>query len=272
VGYGQFAGRHSIEIIGEDNMKKLLIIALAIGVISTGLWAQNPKDIVKKCIAKIGGEEAIKRYFDMSGEGQLSVTYGTMKLSGKIKLTQKGRKSRVRVEINLRGTPFVVLRAYDGKVAWLEQMGNISDQPALNSESDLDHTLNLLLEKDAKLTLAKSTEIEGKKVTGVEVEFKGKKTLFYFDNETFLPMEIVFKDQYFGAQNTKEMIERRSRLANYKKINNILFPMKRVDFQKGKKLMEIDFEKVVFNPAVSADIFKRPDQPLDLRYMEEMIN
>lgn len=253
-------------------MKKLIILTLATLLISVGLWAQSPADTVKKCVEALGGEAGIQKSMDYSATGMLKVTFGTMEFTGKIKTIRKGRKSWARVEIKFGGNTFVMFQAYDGKTAWMDRMNTVADQPALNNESELDHNFDLLLEKDAKFTAGKATEIEGKKVTGIDVEFKGKKTTFYIDPETNLPLEIVFTDEFFGEKSIKEMLDRRTRFMDYKKVDGVPFPMRQIMYRKGKKQAEMTLDAVSFNPKVAADLFSRPDKALDLRYGEELMN
>lgn len=255
-------------------MKKTVIIVVLSLLLSTSvrLLAQNPKEIVSKCVNALGGEEAIKKHLDFSAEGELKISIRMMELSGKLKMIKKERKSWIKAEITFGNNVFIMILAFDGKTAWMDRLNTIADQPSLNFESDLDHTLSLLSEKNATFSLAKETEIEGKKVVGIDADFKGKKTTFFIDRETYFPLEIVFKDLYFGESKTKEVLEKRVRYLGIKKFSGVLFPSKMVFYEKGKKKMELDFDKVVFNPKVSPDIFERPDQEPDLRYFEEMIH
>ncbi len=254
-------------------MKKNVLIVLLTLLISMGLWSQAPEAIVKKCVEALGGEEAIKKHLDFSGEGDFTISLRGMELSGDFKMIQKNRKFWNRIKVTFAGTEVTMTMAFDGKKAWMEQMGNIADQPSLNYESDNAHSLELLLEKNAAFSRAKATEIEGKKAIAIEANLKGKKTTFFIDPETHTPMEIVFKDYYYGMMtNVKELMEKRNRLMDYKRFEGVLFPFKMIFYQKGQKFMELRFNKVVFNPKVPADIFERPDQEADLRYMEEILH
>lgn len=256
-------------------MKKSILVVMIMFLISLALWSQDVRDakeIVDKCVAALGGEESVKKQLDFSAEGQFKISMRGMELSGESKWIFQAPKSWNKFKVSFAGTEVTQIQAFDGKSAWMERMGTLADQPALNSESDLAHNIGLLIEKNASFSLAKETEIEGKKVVGVEVDFKGKKTTFFIDRENFLPLEIVFEDYYFSENNTRDLLEKRIRYLEYKNITGVLFPTKTVLFLKGKKLLELTFDKVLFNQKVSADIFARPDQELDLRYMEEMVN
>lgn len=254
-------------------MRKTAIFSLIfIFLFSINLSAQDPKEIVEKCVNALGGEEAVKKFFDFKVKGEVKISLRGMELTGKLEAIQKGNRMWRRSEVTFGKDVFVVLLAYDGKTAWMDRMGTIVDQPSLNYESDLAHELNLLIEKDAVFSLGKEKEIEGKKAAGIEVDYKGKKTTFYIDLESYTVSEIVFKDLYFGEKYTKEMLEKRIRYDDYKKMDGVLFPTKVFVYQEGKKFAELHYDEVVFNPEVALAKFERPDQELDLRYREEMIH
>lgn len=259
-------------------MKKSILIVMLMCLISLALWsqgaqdAQTAKEMVDKCVAALGGEEAVKKQLDFSAEGQFKIVMRMMELSGDAKWIFQAPKSWYKFKVSFGGTEVSQTQAYDGKSAWMERMGTLADQPTLNSESDLAHNISLLLEKSATFSLGKEMEIEGKKAVGIEADLKGKKTTFFIDRENFLPLEIVFEDYYFGESATRELLEKRIRCLEYKNIAGVMFPTKTAFYLKGKRLLELTFDKVLFNQKVSADIFARPDQEPDLRYMEEMVN
>jgi len=253
-------------------LKQIIIVILSLFILSSGLWAQTAREIVNKCITALGGETAIRNFSNYKAAGELKLSFGQRQVSGKLTLIQKGEKYRMQGEVTFGSSLFTVVRAFDGSAGWMERMGTIVDQPALNYQSDADHTPSLLLEKEAAFSLAKETEIEGKKAVGIEVSFQGKKTIFFIDKTDYTILEILYKDLYFGRTQTKEMMEKRIRCLDYKKKGGAMFPFKQVFYQDGQKRMEIHFSEIDFNPTVSDEIFKRPDQELDLRYMEERLH
>lgn len=256
----------------ENTMKKLAIIIALVLTVSLGLQSQTPGEMVKKCVETMGGAETLKKHTDYNAEGEVKVSFRMMEFSGKLNMIKKDRNSWLKATVSFRGTEVVNIQAYDGKNGWMERFGSVADQPALNFESDLDHTPLLLLEKDAVFSAVKETEIEGRKTMGIETDFKGKKTTFYIDTETWLLSEIVFKDYYFGMNQTRESVEKRIRFTDYKKFDGVLFPAVTIIYQDGQKFMEMRLNTIAFNPKVSPDLFKRPDQELDLRYREEYMN
>lgn len=239
---------------------------------SSNSIAQSPKEIIAKCVNSLGGEEAVKKFTDFQAEGEVKFSMYGREFVGKIKFIQKQTKLWMRSELVFGKDIFVMIQAFDGNTAFSERQGTVVDMPSLNYESDLNHTMSILLNKQATFSLSKKTEIEGKKVIGIDADVNGKKTTFFIDSENYTVSEIVFKDLYFGENYTKEMLEKRIRYADYKNFDNVLFPTKMIFYEKGKKRQEFHFSEVSFNPEVPAQKFKRPDQALDLRYWDERIN
>jgi len=253
-------------------MKKISVFIL-IFLFTINVFAQNPKEIVEKCVSALGGEEALKKFSNYQAKGEIKLAMrGTGELAGKLDAIQSGIKSWRKVELAFGKEIYTMTQAYDGKAAWMDRLGTIVDQPTLNYESDSDHSFFLLFEKDAVLSFAKEKEIEGKRAIGVEVDFKGKKTTLFIDPETYTILEMVYKDLYFGDKFTKETLERSVRYGDYKKLDGVFFPTKMTIYQDGKKQAEFSYSEVNFNPQVAAAKFARPEQKLDLRYREEVIN
>lgn len=252
-------------------MKKTGIFFMIL-LFSVDLFAQDPKEVVKKCVNVLGGEEAVKKFSDYKGKGEIKISMRGMEFSGKLEAIQKGKKIWRRTEVTFGKDVYVMLQAFDGKTAWMDRMGTIVDQPSLNYETDLNHDFFLLIEKEATFSFGKEKEIEGRKAVGVEVDYKGKKTIFFIDKENYTLLEKEYKGLYFGEKFTKEMLERRVRYADYKKLDGVFFPTKMTIYQQGKKMFEFQFNEVSFSPEVALAKFERPDQKLDLRYSEERIH
>jgi hypothetical protein len=232
-------------------------------------FAQAPREIVNQCITTLGGEEGVRNFTNFKAIGEIHFFFGTRSFKGDVTIIKKGKKNLLKGEFTFGGSKMKMVRSFDGKSAWMDRMGTISDQPALNDLSDLDHTPLLLLEKDAAFSLVESTEIEGKKAIGIEVKFNDKKTTFFVDQTDHTIMEIRYSDLFYGETLNKETLEKRIRCMDYKKIKGFMFPSRMIHYQKGKKQMEFDFQEIILNPKVTPDMFERPDQELDLRTREE---
>ncbi|UCH94460.1 MAG: hypothetical protein JSV88_29900 [Candidatus Aminicenantes bacterium] len=254
-------------------MKSLhIFLVLSVLVFLSGLAvsAQTPREIVDQCITTLGGEEGVRNFSNYKAEGEIGFSFGPRTFTGEITMIQKGRKSRMKGEFDFRGTVMTIIRAFDGKNAWADRLGTIVDQPALNYQSDLDHTPLVLLEKEASFSLTRQTEIEGKKAIGIEVTFNNKKTTFFIDQTDHTLREIRYRDLFFGDSYNKETLEKRIRCLDYKKIKGFMFPSRMIHYLKGKKRLELNFREIMFDPKVTPDMFERPDQELDLRTREEI--
>lgn len=256
-------------------MKKAIIVLTLLSICILNiqpLTAQTPADVIKKYLTAVGGEDAVKLFSNFEASGDMKAYFGAREIPGTIKMIQKGLKIRRDVIIKFGSMTMKMIQAYDGKDAWMSMRGNIVNQPALNAQSDADHTIDLLLEPSAAFAIGQGTEIDGQKVVAVDVTFKSKKTTFFIGQEDNLIKEIVFKDTYFGQNNVKENIEKRIRFKDYKKTGQFLFPYSWIFYQKGKKQFEFTFASVTPNPDVAAAKFARPDQAPDLRVMEELLH
>ena len=251
----------------KNKMWPLLILLLPLFV-----FGQPAEEIVALCIKAMGGQEDLHKFADYKASGDISYFMRGSEISGTVEVLVKPNKYWKKTDLDFGGRPFTLKNVYDGKIAFSERNGRVSDLPSLNSESDLDHSILLLLEKNAKFKLDKETELNGFKVTGILVELNGKKTLFNIDVNDHVIREIVFKDSYFGDNDTKELIEKRIRYSNYKKIDGLQFPMDMTFIENGQKDLVYKFNIVNFSPPVDSTIFKRPDEEVDRRYWEETIH
>jgi len=247
----------------------VLLLSLAV---APGLDAEGPEEIAARCVEALGGEDAIRKYSDYHAKGDAKFTTFGREFTGTVDIIEKGTKKRVTTELAFGKERFVFVNAYDGETAFSDRQGEIVDVPALDYESELRHTVQALTDGDAVFTFTKETEIDGRKVTGIEADVKGSKTTFFIDKDTYMLSELVFEDMFFGETQTKELVERRIRYDDYQDFAGVRFPTRMILYEKGEKQIEFHFTDVSFSPEVSADRFERPDQELDLRYWEEKMD
>lgn len=266
-----------------NTMKKSIIKMIAVLVVLGFGWGaalhaqqgdtQDPRVLVNKCIAALGGEVAVKNLMNFKGEGDMKRYYGgSREFPGTLTLLRLGEKYWRSTTMKFGETDYTSLYIYNGKRAWTQRNGIPTSQPVLSFKSDLDHTPLLLLEKEAQLRLGDSIEIGGKPAWMVEADFKGKKTAFYIDQADFMLLEIRFKDLYFNRDEVKATQEKRIRFSDYRKTGDVMFPFKMTFTKDGKKTMTVNFKKVEFNPAATPEMFFRPSKKPDLRYREERLH
>jgi hypothetical protein len=252
-------------------MKKAILLILGMGI-ATLLSAQTAQDELAEVAQAIGGAEAVQMWNDIEAEGNLIYSAYNREFSGDFRLVRNGSKNWIRIALNFGSETYVMINAYDGQVAWAERMGQVTDQPTLNEETKAKHGIGLLVKKDATWALGKESEVTGKKVISLEADWHGKKTVFWIDPATHLVQEISYKDLMIGDKEIKEYLDIRTRYEDYQKIGNVMFPMKTVNYLKGSKSGELRFVKVTFNPKITPTLFQRPQQKIDLRYYEEIID
>jgi outer membrane lipoprotein-sorting protein len=247
----------------------VLTALLLVSLLAAPLPAQTPGEIAAKCVKALGGEAGIKNYSNYKAKGGLEISFGPRMFTGEATVIQKGEKYRLDFHMKIRSNVYSISTVFDGQAAWMDRRGYIADQPALNFQSDADHTPALLLEKNAHFAMTGNTEIEGKKALGIEVTFKDKKTVFYIDQTDYTLLEIAFEDIYFGDNQTKETFEKRIRYLDYKEKQGIMFPHAMAFYEKGRLKMKLLFKELTFNPTAPPALFERPDREIDLRYGEE---
>ena len=106
-------------MIGEDVMKKISICFLVL-LFSINVFAQDPKEIVEKCVKALGGEEAVRKFTSFKAKGEIKVSMRGMELPGKLESIQSGSKVWGRTEMMFGRDVYTVIMAYDGETArWI---------------------------------------------------------------------------------------------------------------------------------------------------------
>jgi hypothetical protein len=236
------------------------------------LYSQDAGSIVKSCIAALGGESGISRFSDFEAEGTIQVSMMGREFSGKLKWIRKMRQSWQRAEFSFGKDIYITAGAYNGRSAYSESMGNVVDVPALNYESDLRHGMDRLLDPAASYSLVRETEIEGRPAYLMEASSTDRKTVFCIDKENLRVLEIVFEDDYFGENDTRERLEKRIRYSDYQEMAGGPFPMLITEYEKGEEKRRCRLVEIRFNPVIDGKMFNKPDQKLDLRYWEEKMD
>jgi len=236
------------------------------------LHSQDAGSIVKSCITALGGEAGISRFSDFEAEGTIKISMRGREFTGKLEWIRKMPRSWQKAEFSFGKDIYVSVGAYNGKSAYSESMGNVVDVPALNYESDLKHGTDRLLDPDALFSLVRETEIEGRPAHAVEASSPGGKTVFCIDKENFRVLEIVFEDDYFGENDTRERLEKRIRYSDYRDEAGGPFPAQITEYEKGEEKRVSRLTMIRFNPVVDNSLFERPNQKLDLRYWEEKMD
>lgn len=252
-------------------MKKLLFFIVGFSL-AASLSAQTPEQTVAKVVQALQGPESIAKWTNLEADGDFVFSAGDREINGKLRLVRKGQALWSRISLKFGSETYVMIEGFDGKAAWGDQGGTVSDRPSLNNETEARHSVDMLLKKDATWTLGKESEIDGKRAISLEGQWQSTKTVFWIDPESYRVLEITYKDVFFSEKQIKEEQEKRVRYFDYQLIDKVLLPMKSVEYTDGRKGAEVRYAKVTFNPQVAMSLFQRPQQKLDLRYDEEMID
>lgn len=226
----------------------------------------EPLDVIGSAIKAQGGKEALTKYQPT----KIQAT-GTLLVQGKMDYTATfyfGRspdRFRAEYQLSFGGQTVEMLQVYDGKRFWMK-LGNAAaiDMGENFAGGSRDYLQVLaaaqlvpLLDKEKfSLSPAGEFEVNEKKTIGVNVSNKtGLTAKFCFDPETHL---IVRKD--YGSKNpiTGKDVLVEYFPSDYRKIKDVLLPMKWEGKFDGKKIMTASYESVEFDK-VDDSLFKKPE-------------
>lgn len=234
------------------------------------LAGQSASETAGKALQTLGGPVALARWGNFEAEGQLINPNGSV--LGAFQQVRLQQKQWARGIVRYGNETFTVIEAYDGQNSWTDFAGEVSDASSWNNEVKNQHGVDWLGDPEVAWKPVRESEIDGRKVLGLEGEKKGKQTTFWLDPETCQVIEISYKDIFISENEIKEVQEMRLRYGDYQTVAGAPFPMLQSTFTDGKKGMEMRYEKIVFNPSVSPAKFQRPSQKVDLRYREEQLD
>jgi hypothetical protein len=234
-----------------------------------GVWAADPKDTIDAAIKAHGGKELLDKYPASKSKfaGDMSVMGLDISFEGSSVQAQGQFKLDMTADIS--GQKLVVSQIVNGtKVKTKQSIGGM-DLPDMANEAQLDELrFSVVAQEIGRLTplLAKpktfslkaeaDEEVDGKKATVVTVTAKvgekGEKTRdvkLYFDQKTNLLVKTARKGLAPGDPDGGE-VPQESLLADYKKIDGLMIPMKTTSVIDGKKFMtmtvseHVNLEKV----------------------------
>ena len=249
-------------------MRRLTLSCVLLTAITGPATAEVPEplDVIGKAIKAQGGKEALVKNWPT----RIQAT-GTMLVPAKSDYTATfyfGRSpNRFRAEYQLTagGQTVDMLQVYDGKKFWMKlENGAAIDMGENFAASSRDYLevmaaaqlLPLLDKEKFSLSPAGEFEVKDRKTFGVNVSNKaGLNAKFCFDPKTHL---IVRQD--YGSKNPftgKEVLVEYFP-GDYKKIKDVLLPMRWEGHFDGKKIMTAKYESVEFDK-VDASLFKKPE-------------
>ncbi len=239
-------------------MKKFLIAAIVIFIVSAVGFAQTVDEIIQKNLEARGGVDKItaiksgKLSGKMLNQGMdMSITMWYVK------------PDKIRMEIIFSDKPMTF--AYDGKIAWQispltgstdpqEMTGNMADRVKENIEN-LNEPFIDYEKKGHKIEFTGKDELEGTEVLKLKITLKsGKVRTVFIDAETFIELKTVsIQKSKDGQEITMENI-----FGDYKPISGVMMPHSISMTANGQKSGEILFDSIENNVKTDENFFSMP--------------
>ena len=212
-------------------------------VAGTSAAQDKPEDVVKKAIAKHGGEAALKKF--PAGISKISgvVVEPKIPFTGTMAFSVPG-KVRVEMLFEVAGQKAATVQIINGEKVSQTENGKATTLSAAAAEELRQSTaiqeLSLLFPiLDAKIyTLAagKDETIGGKKCATVTVSAKGlKETTLAFDSESGLLVGMLRK----GLNPKQVVVNELTVFSDFKTVEGMVVPMKYLVSHDGKAFLEI---------------------------------
>ncbi|TVR73252.1 MAG: hypothetical protein EA408_05275 [Marinilabiliales bacterium] len=236
---------------------KPLVFLFALTVSFSGIInAQNLDDILTSHLDAIGQH-------NLSKVNGLKISGTAVQMGREMPFfTIQKRPDKIYNEIDIEGTR--VIHAFDGTTGWALEPW-VSEEPReLNEDelanvvrtADIDSDLYNWRRRGRELHLVGVENFEGREVYKLELFISEEYNyLYYLDTETFLITKIVNRSLSPGG----EMFEGETRIAEYIRVNDMMFPA-RTEFRLGGQLQMISLvDEVTIDPDMDDDVFSMPN-------------
>lgn len=212
--------------------------------------------VVEKLVSAMGGRKALASIKDttVSGTAEM-VQYG---ITVPITVYQKGT-DKLRVELTIPEANMTVVRAYDGRKAWVTdpRSGAVEELPAFMARQlarQAAGTLAWLDPRQAGVTYALKPKaaLEGKDYVVLEqTEADGHKTVYYLDPETYLPY--LTRTRAFDQSGIEVDTETYS--TRYERTGGIMVPYALRTLHNGAEAQRITITAVTRNTNLDDGLF-----------------
>lgn len=238
-------------------MRKLSVLFLVLPFLfSAAVSAQTADEIIAKHLAARGGADKIKAVQSMQATGKMLMQ--GMEAPFVIKMK---RPNELRMEINVQGK--IIVRAYDGKEAWMIMpfMGSPDPQrlsgdetKEVDDDADIDGPLVDYQAKGNKVELLGKEDMEGTDVYKLKVTLKsGSERTIFIDGESFLELKSTSKVTRNGQE-----FEVDTTVSNYKPVNGLLYPFSVESKANGQTLQQMTVDSYEVDVPMDESIFKMP--------------
>ncbi len=230
----------------------LVLFILVLNTLPAG--AQVEKDILDKMIAAMGGREALSRIKDQKATATMEIIqFG---LSIPMTVYQKG-PDKFRMEMEVKG--YSVVQVYNGDKAQVAtlQTGDVLELTPDQAKGMKREALGNLvwLEPDKygiTYTYRGEETIDGKKCYVLEQKFSdGDVITFFIESSTYLP----YMARSLGADASGGQVETENRLADYRPVDQIMFPFFITIKQAGVEYAKVKYNEIVYNSGLEDSLF-----------------
>lgn len=235
-------------------------------MLSVSSMAQSADQIIEKYLEAIGGEDALR---DLEGQ-RMTSHLNTNGIELKL-ITYTMSDGRQHVSYDVQGKLYIV-SVFDGTDLWgvnttTQEPEMKSDQELENMNRSIEDYPNCFLDYASKGYTVEMMDFED--VDGVDC-YKIKLTkiplvideeevenvlYYYFDEETFLPVQVQFEEHY-GA-NIGKM--RTNSYADYQEVDGLYFPFTMIVNAADQRKSVFTIENLELNPEVEDEFFTFPE-------------
>jgi len=230
-------------------MRRLTFPALALGLMlglaGRGAAQDDPKEIIKKGIAAMGGAEKLDKFkgSKSSSKGSISIMGLDLEFTAD-SISQYPDKQKTTIKMDVMGNPVTVVQMVNGDKMSLTVNGmamQVADaqKAELKRSVEFQKIMNLtpLLKEGYELKPLPGVKVDGKDTVGVQVSNKEITDVkLYFDKSTSLIVKAERKGMDpsgGGGDVLQEMF-----MSDYKDVQGLKKPMKTLMNNDGKKFME----------------------------------
>ncbi|MEZ5307464.1 MAG: hypothetical protein R2684_09995 [Pyrinomonadaceae bacterium] len=262
----------------KKHLKTITASLLALAAFSTVLIAQipeteapDPEGIIKKAVAKLGGEKYLA-VRSVSSEGKLSIREAERITSFQSFTDVLIYPDRERTDFVERGNRTVQVNT--GKEGWFfnelfKTFGPQSDKQlesfGLSLKTHYDYLLRGAWKGNAELKYAgRRQSTIGKRNDVLRLEFPDELWIEYEFSDESLPMKVVYPTKNADGIEIKEEY----RYAQFILTDGVLFPFAVDHFTDGAMSFRVNYIEVKFNRSISDDIFKKPEDPKKIKKLK----
>jgi len=241
----------------EQKMKKFLVIALTIAILSPLMQAQSVDEIIKNNLEAKGGVDKINALKTVKMTGKLMMQSFEMPYTMWFK-----KPSQVKMEMVFQGATMIM--AYNGNMVWQispftgstdaqeltgEQADQVKDSAEMMDEPFIDYE-----KKGYKIELMGKEDLEGTEVFKLRLTRKsGQATDYFIDAENFIELKTsTTRKKQDGAEIKIDTI-----LGDYKPVAGVMMPHS-ISFSVNQMSMNITINAVEPNVELPEDFFSMP--------------